>query len=77
MSDADIEPCVFGPTTMDLFVGRSHMETTSVDHIDDFEELFHHKLAQQSYVEWERVGVLDEMAINATNDRLSETAGLA
>ncbi|ELY49819.1 YciE/YciF ferroxidase family protein [Natronorubrum bangense] len=47
------------------------METT-VDHIDDLEELFHHKLAQQYYIEEELVGTLDEMAINATNDRLSD-----
>ena len=45
---------------------------TSVDHIDDLEELFHHKLAQQYYIEEELVGTLDEMAINATNDRLSD-----
>ncbi len=47
------------------------METT-VDHIDDLEELFYHKLAQQYYIEEELVGTLDEMAINATNDRLSD-----
>ncbi|WP_090379777.1 YciE/YciF ferroxidase family protein [Natronobacterium texcoconense] len=47
------------------------METT-VDHIDDLEELFHHKLAQQYYVEQELVETLDEMAINATNDQMSE-----
>ncbi|GAB3674765.1 YciE/YciF ferroxidase family protein [Halopiger thermotolerans] len=51
------------------------METTSPDRITDLEELFHHKLAQQYHIEQELVETLDEMAINATNDRLSE--GLA
>ncbi|QFU83643.1 YciE/YciF ferroxidase family protein [Natronorubrum aibiense] len=45
---------------------------TSVDRIDDLEELFHHKLAQQYYIEEELVGTLDEMAINASNERLSD-----
>ncbi|ADB60883.1 protein of unknown function DUF892 [Haloterrigena turkmenica DSM 5511] len=48
------------------------MGTTSVDHIDDLEELFHHKLAQMYYTEQELVEALDEMAINASNDRMSE-----
>ncbi|ELZ03650.1 YciE/YciF ferroxidase family protein [Natrialba aegyptia] len=38
----------------------------------DFEDVFVHKLAQQYYIEQELVGTLDEMAINATNDRLSD-----
>ncbi|OIB56658.1 ferritin-like domain-containing protein [Natrialba sp. SSL1] len=41
--------------------------------ITDLETLFIHKLAQQYYVEQELVGTLDEMAINATNDRLSDS----
>lgn len=45
---------------------------TSVDRIDDLEELFHHKLAQLYYTEQELVEALDEMAINASNDRMSE-----
>ncbi|WP_339103501.1 DUF892 family protein [Haloterrigena salinisoli] len=48
------------------------MDTTSADRIDDFEELFHHKLAQMYYTEQELVETLDEMAINATNDKMSE-----
>lgn len=39
--------------------------------VDSLEDLFVHKLAQQYYVEQELVETLDEMAINATNDRLS------
>ena len=51
------------------------MATTDVDRIDDLEELFHHKLAQLYYTEQELVETLDEMAINATNDRMA--AGFA
>lgn len=40
--------------------------------IDDLEELFVRKLAQQYYVEQELVETLDELAINATNDRMSQ-----
>ncbi|WP_049929216.1 YciE/YciF ferroxidase family protein [Halopiger goleimassiliensis] len=47
------------------------MATTSPDRIADLEELFHHKLAQQYHIEQELVGTLDEMAIDATNDRMS------
>ena len=45
---------------------------TSVDQISGLEELFHHKLAQQYTIEQELVGILNEMATNATNDRLSK-----
>lgn len=40
--------------------------------IDTLEELFVHKLAQQYSVEQELVEALDEMAINATNDQMSQ-----
>ncbi|APW98710.1 hypothetical protein CHINAEXTREME_13370 [Halobiforma lacisalsi AJ5] len=43
--------------------------------VDSLDELFVHKLAQQYYAEQELVEALDEMAINATNDKLS--AGFA
>ncbi|RQG98685.1 DUF892 family protein [Natrarchaeobius oligotrophus] len=39
--------------------------------MDSLEELFVHRLAQQYYVEQELVDALDEMAIDATNERLS------
>lgn len=39
--------------------------------IDNLDDLFVHKLAQQYSVENELVGALDEMALTATNDRLS------
>ena len=48
------------------------MATTNVDRITDLEELFHHKLAQMYHMEQELVETMDEMAINATNDRMSE-----
>lgn len=48
------------------------MATTNVDRITDLEDLFHHKLAQQYHIEQQLVETLDEMAINATNDRMSE-----
>ncbi|TYL38783.1 hypothetical protein CV102_09725 [Natronococcus pandeyae] len=40
--------------------------------IDTLHELFVHKLRQQYYIEQELVETLDEMAINATNDRMSQ-----
>lgn len=40
--------------------------------IDTLDELFVHKLCQQYYAERKLVDALDEMAINATNDRISE-----
>ncbi|SEH14481.1 Ferritin-like metal-binding protein YciE [Natronorubrum sediminis] len=45
---------------------------TSVDQISDLEQLFHHKFAQQHTTEQELVEIFDEMATNATNDRLSK-----
>ncbi|RKD95077.1 YciE/YciF ferroxidase family protein [Halopiger aswanensis] len=48
------------------------MATTNPDRITDLEELFHHKLAQQYHIEQALVETLDEMAINASNDRLSQ-----
>ncbi|MFC6718088.1 ferritin-like domain-containing protein [Natrialbaceae archaeon GCM10025810] len=39
---------------------------------DSLDELFVHKLRQQYYVETQLVETLDEMAINASNDRVSE-----
>ncbi|WP_254768663.1 ferritin-like domain-containing protein [Salinilacihabitans rarus] len=39
--------------------------------INDLHELFVHKLRQVYYVETQLVETLDEMAINATNDRIS------
>lgn len=40
--------------------------------IDTLHELFVHKLRQQYYIEQELVETLDEMAIDATNDRMSQ-----
>ncbi|WP_154658581.1 YciE/YciF ferroxidase family protein [Halopiger djelfimassiliensis] len=40
--------------------------------MNDLQELFVHKLAQQYYIEQELVETLDEMARNTTNDRMSQ-----
>ncbi|WP_226042017.1 DUF892 family protein [Natrinema sp. DC36] len=40
--------------------------------MNDLQELFVHKLAQQYYVERELVEALDEMARHTTNDRMSQ-----